>query len=393
MTMPGLASGPLPHTASVVVVGGGIAGIAAAYELARRGVRDVVVCEAGYPGVGASGRNGELVRSAFASREWATLCDLSLRAWQTLSDELGANTLFTRAGYIVLATGDSQVELCRRSVERHRELGILPTNGVDEADIRRLLPALAPGYARGGFYQRDGGYAHHDATMWAYVQAAARLGVRIHAGVIVHGIAVSAAGAVTGVQTSAGDIATPVVLDAAGGRAREVAALAGVAIPTETQRLEALVTESVAPFLRPGVALLDALGYCHQTSRGEFVGGTEIPGAPMPDTMQTSFRGLVDAARKFTAAFPVLRGVRVIRQWAGIVDTTPDFAPILGRAPGVDGLWLDCGWGYGFMAGPGAGKVMAEAIATGVVPPAMAPFAVERFARGEPIAEGSIVVA
>lgn len=390
MTMPGLFRGPLPATASVVVIGAGISGLATAYELARRGVRDVLVLDAGYPGVGASGRNGELVRSAFSSREWATLFDISLRTWQTLSDELGANTLFTRAGYVVLASGDDQVAMCRRSVERHRELGI-GTEWLEPADIARLLPALAPGYARAGFHQADGGYAHHDATIWAYVRAAARLGVRIMGGSTVTGLVVSA-GRVTGVRCGDQVVAAPVVVDAAGGRAREVASLAGVSVPTTTQRLEAFVTESVAPFLRQGVALIDAMGYCHQTSRGEFVGGTEVAGFVPPDSMQTALRGLADAAAKFTAAFPLLRGVRVIRQWAGIVDITADYAPIMGRAPGVDGLWLHCGWGYGFMAGPGAGKVMAEAITTGSIPAAMAPFGVERLLRGELIAEGSLVV-
>ncbi|MEI7742352.1 MAG: FAD-dependent oxidoreductase [Chloroflexota bacterium] len=390
MTMPGLARGPLPATAPAVIVGGGITGVALGYELARRGMRNVCVLDAAYPGAGASGRNGELVRSAFASREWATLFDISLRKWLHLSDELDTNVMFTRAGYLVLASTDEQMALCRRSVARHAELGI-GTELLDEAGVRRRVPALAHGYAQGGFFQRDGGFAHHDAVVWGYVAAAARLGVAIHAGVTATGITVDA-GRVTGVTTSAGPIATPVVVDAAGGRAREVAALAGVEIPTTTQRLEALVTESMPPFLRPGVALLAALGYAHQTTRGEFVGGTEIHGVQPPDTMRTSLAGLADAATKFTAAFPLLRSVRVIRQWAGIVDVSPDFAPLLGPAPAVEGLWLDCGWVYGFMAGPGAALLLAEAVTTGRVPAALAPFTVERFARGEPIVEASLVV-
>ena len=223
------------------------------------------------------------------------------------------------------------------------------------------------------------------------MQAAARLGVGVHAGTAVTGIRV-AGGRVAGVETTAGPIATRLVVDAAGGRAREVAALAGVAIPSSTQRLEALVTESVRPFLRPGVALLDLLGYCHQTTRGEFVGGTELRGVTPPDSMRTTLAGLRDAAVKFTTAFPLLHAVRVIRQWAGIVDVTPDFAPVLGPVADVEGLWLDCGWTYGFMGAPGAAVLLAEAMTSGRLPPALAPFDLGRFASGRLIAEGSLVV-
>jgi sarcosine oxidase subunit beta len=168
--------------------------------------------------------------------------------------------------------------------------------------------------------------------------------------------------------------------------------MAGLALPTVTGRLEALVTESCRPFLRPGIALLQLLAYGHQTTRGEFVGGTEIGGARPVDGIRTTLGGLRDACQKFVRAFPVLAGVRVVRQWAGVVDVTPDLAPILGPAPGLDGLWLHCGWTYGFMGAPGASALLAEAITTGAMPGVLAPFAPGRFAAGLPIAEGSLVV-
>lgn len=391
MSVPGVATGPLRPAYDVVIVGGGIQGLALGYELTRRGVRDVCVLEASYPGAGASGRNGELIRSAFASTEWVTLFDLSLRKWHALSSELGASTLFTRAGYLVLASTADQVETCRRSAQRHRALGIR-TELLDAEAVCDVIPALDPALARGGLYQADGGFAHHDASVWAYVRAGARAGVEVHAGTTVTGIDLEGF-RIAGVETNRGRISTRVVVDAAGGRARDVAALAGLAIPTGTQRWEALVTESVRPFLRPGVALVALLGYCHQTTRGEFVGGAEIRGAiPLPG-MRTTLEGLRDTAQKFVRAFPLLGGVRVLRQWAGLVDVSPDFAPILGAAPGVDGLWLDCGWSYGFMAAPGAAVLLAEGIAERRTPGALAPFAVERFAEGRLIEEDTLVVA
>lgn len=390
MSVPGLARGPLPGSCDAVVIGGGIAGLSLAWELAGRGVRDVCVLEASYPGSGASGRNGELIRSAFASREWVTLFDAGLRTWQRLSGELDANTLFTPAGYLVLASSEAQVGLLRRSAALHRELGVR-TQVLDERSVLEVAPALSPSIVAGGLYQPDAGFAHHDATVWAYARAAARRRVGVHAATTVMAI-LRDGDRVTGVDTTRGRIAAPLVIDAAGGRARDVAGLAGVALPTITQRLEALVTESCRPFLRPGVALLALLAYGHQTTRGEFVGGTEIGGARPVDGMRTTLEGLRDACQKFVRAFPVLAGVRVIRQWAGIVDVSPDLAPILGPAPGLDGLWLHCGWTYGFMGAPGASALLAEAITTGETSAVLRPFAPQRFTEGRLITEGSLVI-
>ena len=391
MTVPGVARGELRATYDAVVIGGGIQGLAVAYELAKRRFGRICVAEAGYPGVGASGRNGELIRSAFESAAWVGLFDRSLQRWGTLAQDLGASTLFTRAGYLVVADTEAQATMAEHAVRRHAALG-LRTRLLDTSEVLTLVPALAPGIVRAGIHQPDAGFAHHDASVWAYVRGAARAGVEVHPQTCVTGIRLER-DRVTGVRTSRGDIATPLVVDAAGGRAREVAAMARVLLPTKTERLEALVTESVRPFLRPGVALLDVLGYCHQTTRGEFVGGTEVRGDVPPDSMRTSLTGLRDAAAKFTRAFPVLRGVRVIRQWAGLVDATPDYAPILGPVPGTVGLWLDCGWTYGFMGAPAAGELLAEAITTGRLPSLIAPFGLDRFAAGRLIAEGSLVVA
>lgn len=391
MAVPGAARGGLRRTYDAVIIGGGLQGLALAYELARRGVRDVCVLEASYPGAGASGRNGEMIRSAFSSTEWGTLFDISLRKWHRLSAELDFNVLFTPAGYLVLASNEADLDRCRLAAGRHRELGIR-TELLDTRSIREAVPALNPALAAGGLFQGDGGFAHHDAVVWGYLRAAARHGVEVHPFTTATGIRVASA-RVTGVDTTRGMISTPIVVNAAGGRARDVAGLAGVAIPTRTLRLEAFVTESLRPFLGPAVALLSFLGYCHQTTHGEFVGGTEQRVMPPQDSMRTTLRAVRDACQKFVQAFPLLAGVRLIRHWAGIVDLTPDLAPVLGRAPSVEGFWLDCGWIYGFMGAPGAAMLLAEAIVDGRIPAPIAPFALERLYEGRLIQEASLVVA
>jgi sarcosine oxidase subunit beta len=389
--IPGTATGELAVTYDAVIVGGGLQGVALAYELARRDFGRIAVLEAVYPGAGASGRNGEMIRSAFATHEWIGLFDDSLRRWQTLSAELDFNVLFTRAGYLLLASAPEAYAAASRNLDLQRHHG-LRVDLLGRDDVIDLCPALAPEMVAGGIVQRDAGFAHHDATLWAYAQAAARLGVEIHPYTTVTAIGV-AGDAVRSVTTDRGEIATRVVVDAAGGQAREVAQLAGVDLPVEVFRLEAMVTEPLAPFLRPAVSSPAIMGYCHQTTRGEFVGGTE-PDVPTPSSsIRSTLDGARDMATKFVRLFPRLAGVRMMRHWSGLVTQTADVAPILGRAPGVEGFYLDCGWVYGFVGAPAAAALMAELIATAIVPPTLAPFDVERFAAGRLIRETSLVVA
>jgi sarcosine oxidase subunit beta len=389
--LPGTARNGLAATYDAVIIGGGLQGVALAYELAKRRYGRIAVLEARYPGCGASGRNGEMIRSAFASEEWMGLFDESLRRWQTLSAELNFNVLFTKAGYLLLASTPEAFAAQQHGVALQRRHG-LHVELLDHNEVRRLCPDMAPEMIVGGILQSDAGFAHHDAVLWAYVQAAARLGVEIHPYTTVTAIA-TANDAVSSVTTDRGRVSTPVVVDAAGGQAREVAKLANIDLPLQVFRLEAMVTEPLEPFLRLAVSSPAIMGYCHQTTRGEFVGGTE-PDVPVPcDSIRSSLAGAQDMATKFVRLFPRLAGVRMMRHWAGIVTQAADVAPILGRAPQLEGFYLDCGWVYGFVGAPAAAALMAELIATGRTPPTLAPFGVERFATGKLIRETSLVVA
>ena len=390
MILPGVASGPLRGAYEVVVVGAGVAGLTVAYELAKAGVGPVAVLERAYPGAGASGRNGELIRSAFASSEWCGLFDESLRRWHGLSAELDFNVMFAPRGYAVVASTEEQLQRCRADVQRQKALGV-ESRFVDQDELRRIAPALNPEHALGGTYQATAGYAHHDAVVWAYTRAAARLGVEIHAGVTVTGVVVTG-GKVRGVRTDKGDVATTVVVNAAGAHAGRLAELAGVRLPVKICRLEALVTESAQPFLRPSLGLLEPIGYCHQTARGEFIGGAEQSWHDEAVTLNGTFRQLVDMATKFVRMLPVLAGLRVVRHWAGVVSQTPDFAPLLGPVPEVEGFVLNCGHVYGFMASPAAGTCVAHFVRDGHMAAIGAPFDVGRFLAGRPIREDSIVV-
>jgi heterotetrameric sarcosine oxidase beta subunit len=373
-----------------VIIGGGVQGLSLAYHLARKGFGKVGVMEKSYLGSGASGRNGEMLRSAFASAAWIRFFDKSLKMWETLAAELNFNVMYTRCGYLVLASTPEEMARCAANVKIQRSFG-LATELLSAHDVNKLIPAINPGMAMGGILQKDGGFARHDAVVWAFAQAAARLKVDIFPYTGVTAIETEK-GTVKSITTSRGRVSTPVVVNAAGGHARDVATMAGVTLPSKTYRLEMIVTEPLKPFLKPMVASLNTLSYMHQTTRGEFVGGAEIENLAPAATLKSSLTATQDMARKFVGLFPGLGGARLMRQWGGIVDMAPDIAPLLGPVKEIDGFILDCGWVYGFLGAPAGGSLLADYILSGEMPPEIAPFHVERFERGCPIIDNSLVV-
>ncbi|MFD1827062.1 NAD(P)/FAD-dependent oxidoreductase [Mumia zhuanghuii] len=390
MSAPGVRAGDPDASYDVVVIGAGIQGLSTAYELAKRGVKRIAVLDRAWPGGGASGRNGELIRSIFSSPEWVGLFDLSLTRWHQLSAELEMNVLFSSSGYLVLASTDEQWANCERDHAYHRSEGV-DSDLLSQADVLALVPALNPDVVRGGVVQPSGGFAHHDAVNWAYLKAGARRGVEVYCDLTVTGLT-TAAGRVTGVQTSRGPIAAGLVLNAAGGNALDVNAWAGITLPMVTSRLEMLVTEPLAPFLRQGLAALALLGYCHQTARGEFVGGTERHHVDESRSQNSTWDLLADMATKWVTLFPLLSGARLLRNWAGTVTQAADLAPVIGSVPDVEGYVMTCGWVYGFMGAPGASTLLAEEIVTGTPSPVLAPFSPRRLTEGRMIAESSLVV-
>jgi sarcosine oxidase subunit beta len=374
----------------VIIVGGGAQGLSLAYNLARKKLGRIAVFDKDYLGSGASGRNGEMVRSAFGSREWIRLYDTSLDLWESLATELDFNVMFTRCGYLILASTEKDMALYRETCRRQAAMG-LHTRVLTAAEVAQMIPSLNPDVIVGGVFQKRGGIARHDALVWAYARAARRLGVEIFPRTEVTDVIV-AAGKATGVMAAGEKKASGVVVNAAGAFAGRVAEMAGVDLPLDIYRLEMIVTEPLKPFLGVALSSPHFLAYMHQTARGEFAGGAEPTHLP-PHTGLRSTRGAVqDMARKFGRLFPGLRAARLMRQWAGIVAKSPDRGPLLGAAPAVKGFFLNVGWGgYGFMGAPAGGALMAELIADGHMPDAMRPFTPDRFETGETIFEPTII--
>jgi sarcosine oxidase subunit beta len=374
----------------VVIIGGGIQGLSLAYYLARDGSRRVVVFEKNYLGSGASGRNGEMIRSAFGSREWIGLWDKSLQLWENLAAELGFNVMFTRHGYLVLAKNPEEFEGCRRNKETQQEFG-LATSVMDAEDVTRLIPAINPDMVAGGLLQTNAGFARHDAAIWGYAQAAQRLKVDIFPFTEVTDIVVKS-GRVQAVKTSRGDVETRTVVNAAGAHDQRISQMVGLELPTVAHRVELMVTEPLKPFLPKAVSAPGLLCYMHQSARGEFIGGAERDDFVPSTSMNNSLGTTCAIAKKYVRLFPRLAGARMMRQWTGLISQTPDHAPIIGPVPEIEGFLLSVAWsGYGFMGGPGGGKALAEYIISGQAPSEIRPFNAQRFKTGELVIEPAII--
>lgn len=376
----------------VIVIGGGGHGLATAYYLAKEyGIHNVAVIEKGWLGGGNTGRNTTVVRSNYFYPESARLYDLSLRLYEGLSRDIGFNIMLSQRGILTLAHNTHQLEMLARW------LNAMHLNGIDgeilkPSEIREWLPLLndsptARYPVKGAVLQRRAGVARHDAVAWGYARAADALGVDIIQNCEVVGF-LREGDRIVGVETSRGELRAPKVALAVAGHTSVLAAKAGFRLPVTSHALQAFVTEPVKPVLSCVVMSMSTGAYVSQSDKGELVTGGALDLYPsyaqrgnLP-TLQGTVAGLLEL-------FPCFSRMRMLRQWAGVVDVVHDSSPIIDAAP-VKGLYLNCGWGTGgFKAIPGGGLVFAHLLATGRQHPAAEGFSLERFTRGAMIDEGA----
>ena len=381
---------PLKESYDVVIIGGGAHGMAAAYYLAKdHGITNVAVLEKNYIGSGNSGRNTAIVRSNYRTAEGIPFYDASVKLYEGLSQELGYNVMFSQRGHMTLAHSDRSINGLRERAERNQILGV-DSRMIWPDEIKRLVPSLdvsdRPRYPiMAALWHPPGGVIRHDAVVWGYAREAARRGVHLHPQTEVTGIKVED-GHVSIVETTRGAIRTEVVLNVTSGWCSTIAQMVGLKLPVVSHPLQAMVTESLKPFLDAVVVSATLHVYVSQTDRGELVIGAEIdPYASYSYRSTLSF--IESSAHHLLELMPALAEVKVLRQWAGVCDMTPDYSPIIGFTP-VKGFVQDVGWGtYGFKASPIAGKTTAELIATNRTPDLIAPFSLERFSTGELVGE------
>lgn len=374
--------GELKKNYDVVIVGAGGHGVATAYYLAKyHGISNIAVLEKSYLGAGNTARNTAVIRSNYLTPEGVAFYAESVEMFKALSNEFDFNIMYSERGQLTLAHTDATVRSFRQRAEVNKHFGGR-TELIGPDDIRELVPSLNmnPGNmpVLAGLWHKDGATARHDAVAWGYARGAVQRGVELHQLTEVTDVIVSN-GRVEGVQTNRGKVNSRCVIQAVAGHSSLLASMAGFTLPISSYPLQAMVTQPVKPFLDPLVSSSALHCYVQQTSRGEVVLGGGSDPYPLYNTRST-----LDLKESLVAhaidMFPFLANLRLMRQWAGITDMTPDYSPIMGLSP-VDGYYLDAGWGtWGFKATPICGKTMAELVASGgKIPALIQPFSLERF--------------
>ncbi len=370
----------------VVIIGAGGHGLAAAYYLARdHGIRDIAVLEKGYIGSGNTGRNTTIIRSNYLTPEGVAFYDESVRLWQDLSQDFDLNLFYSTRGHFTLAHTDAAVRTMRWRAEVNKHLGVA-SELVGADDVKAACPQMdmsCGGHAPvlGALFHKPGAIARHDAVAWGYGRGADRRGVEIHQQTEVLGIDVEN-GRVAGVRTSRGKISTRKVLCAVAGSTPRVLNMINIRTPITIHPLQAMVTEPMKPWLDPVIVSGSLHVYVSQSARGELVMGASLDPYELHATRSTLdfAEGL---AHHMLDLFPFLSTAKANRQWAGMADMTPDFAPIMGKTP-VEGFYLDAGWGtWGFKATPVSGKTMSHTVAKDENHPLIRGFSLDRFARYE----------
>ena len=376
------ATPDLRKSYDVVIIGGGGHGLACAFYLSKyHGITNVAILEKGYLAGGNTARNTTTIRSNYITPEGIAFYKEGVELYGEMSQELDFNVMFSQRGQLTLAHSETTMRSFHLRAEMGKHMGTR-LEVVDQKQVQELCPHLNMDYGGaleilGGLWHEDGGTARHDAVAWGYAAQASRRGVEIHQRTEVESINVNG-GRVQSVTTNRGEIACGQVMIACGGVNYEVAMKAGVRLPIRCYPLQAMVTQPIKPWLHTLVSSVSLHTYLVQSSRGELViGGGSDP------YQSYSTRSTLDMkehlAQGAVHMFPFLQNMRLLRQWAGTTDMTPDYSPIMGASP-LDNLWLDCGWGtWGFKATPVAGKYMAQTIANDKVPDILRPFGMDRF--------------
>lgn len=382
----------MSKTASVVIIGGGISGVSIAYNLAKKGLTDIVVIEKRFLASGSTGRCGAGVRMQWGTEMNCRLAKYSTEFYERANEELEYeyDVEFNQGGYLIVATTEKEINQFKKNLELQNSLGI-SSRYVTPKEAKEIIPHMDETKIIGGtFCQKDGHLNPFHATQ-AYANAAKRLGVDIMTYTKVTGIRVEC-GRIVGVETDKGFIATPIVVDAAGGYSNDISKMVGVEIPVYPERHQILVTEPVEHMQGPMYMSFSLNIYCQQTPQGSFIMGRGDANEPKGFSTNSNWNFLEKIAATCCELLPALKKLNVVRQWSGLYELTPDRQPIYGRIAEVEGFYIAAGFsGHGFMFAPVTGLVMSECILGEKLSFPIEKLDKDRFIRGEEVFEPSVV--
>jgi sarcosine oxidase subunit beta len=367
-------------TVDTVIIGGGIVGLSTAYNLTVRGLKDVLVIEQGYLASGASGRNGGGIRQQWSTEVNIRLMQQSVDICKHFAKELGVNIWFRQGGYLFLARTPAEKERLERNTALQNRCDV-PTRMLEPAGAKEIVPDLNLDGIVAAAYNPSDGVLFPWPFLWGYARGATKNGAEIRTFTQVQGLERQGDGYL--VRTNRGDVTCARVIVAAGAWSPKLMSLLGVALPSHPVKHEILVTEPLKPFLRPMVSVLQSGLYFSQSMRGEIVGGITMRKEEHNLDMRSSLEFLNEMSRAVCELIPRFGELKLLRQWAGPYDVTPDGNPLLGEPAGFPGLYLSCGFmGHGFMMAPIVGKLYAEWLTGGPKHEIFERCTLERFSRG-----------
>ncbi len=375
---------PEPKPAYDAVIVGGGHGLATAYYLAKEhGMTNIAVLEKGYLGSGNIGRNTTIIRSNYLLPGNNAFYERAMTLWEGLAQELNFNTMVSQRGILNVFHSDPQRNAYARRGNAMRLLGV-DAELLNAEQVRQFLPFADFDNARfpirGALMQPRGGTVRHDAVVWGYARAADERGVDIIEHCEVTGIRVED-GKIKGVETTRGFIAAPKVGLAVAGNSSRVAAMAGIRLPIEAHVIQAFVTEGLKPLIDNVVTFGAGHFYVSQSDKGGLVFGGDLDGYNSY-AQRGNLPVVEDVAEGGLALFPNLARLRILRNWAGLLDMSMDGSPIIDKTD-IGGLYLNCGWCYGgFKATPASGESFAYLIAQDAPNGLIRPFRLDRYARG-----------
>ena len=376
----------------IVIIGGGIIGCSVAFELAKRGRRDVLIVEQEYLTSGATGRCGAGIRQQWGSLLNATLAVESTHIFENLEEYTGYDRScgLNQGGYLLVAYTDKEWAQFHKNLEVQHSLGI-SSRAVEVDRIRDIVPHINTEGMFGACFCPKDGHADPFHCTYAYAKGAQRMGVDIETYTNVTGLIVEN-NHIRTVQTDKGDVQANVVINCAGGHAAEIAASVGDELPILPDRHQILITEPVEHIMNPMVMSFHRHFYVQQTPHGSVIMGIGDPTEPVSYNIRSSWQYLEHNAWLVTQTLPAFRDLRVVRQWAGLYDTTPDRCHVIHEAKLAEGFYTIAGFsGHGFMVAPRVAILVANHLTEQEDDLDIKLFSAERYKTGELLLEPSVV--
>lgn len=377
------------NKAEVVIIGGGITGCGVAYNLAKKGLRDVVLVEQNFLSSGATGRCGGGIRQQFMTEWNIKLAMESVKRFEKMNDELDIDIEYEQGGYLVVATDENEVEEFKKNVKLQNKLG-LDSKFITPSEAKEIVPYLDEDNILGATFCQSDGHAYPFRVVQGYAKKAEEMGVDINKFAEAKGIKTEN-GKIQSVITEKGEIKTSIVVNAAGAYSREIAEMVGIKMPNKPFRHEILATERYKHILDPMIISFKYAIYFSQQRHGEIVGGMGDPNEPSSYNIKSSLRFVERFTDVLGMIVPAFKNLNIVRQWAGFYDVTPDAQPILGYTEGIDTLIQANGYsGHGFMVAPKVTELIAELIVDGKTSMPIDELNLKRF-EGETIGEAYVV--